>query len=290
MKRELATCFLIGLTAVGCARRSDRGLGAGADSTGLRSDSTMGRDTTMAPGSTPYGDTAGRGTGTGTTTPGAGATTPGSTGTGGVRSPSSSSSGTGLRSDSTTRHRRSKKDQTQSGVTDKSGSSTLGTGVSRTRPDQNEPVTGKGDTLTDSPGSITDSLNRRQLERIRGRMSDSSSSDAGIQGNDTTSSSRDSAGGYPTTRDSMGGVGQDTTRARQDTSRYGQDTSGRMRQDTTRMGQDTSRMGRDSTLLRSDSTRSSTDSMRPLGTDTTHRWRSDSTPARDSTRRDSVPQ
>jgi hypothetical protein len=132
-------------------------------------------------------------------------------------------------------------------------------------------VTGKGDTLTDSPGSITDSLNRRQLERIQGQTSGT-----GIQGNDTSaSSSRDSTGGYPTTRDSMGGVGQDTTRARQDT--------------TGRMGQDTSRMGRDSTMLRSDSTQGRTDSTRPLGTDTTHRWRSDSTPARDSTKRDSVP-
>lgn len=37
--------------------------------------------------------------------------------------------------------------QTESGVTDSSGQSTLGTGVEETRPDQGQPVTAKGDTL-----------------------------------------------------------------------------------------------------------------------------------------------
>ena len=40
--------------------------------------------------------------------------------------------------------------QTESGVTDSSGQSTLGSGVEQTRPDQGQPVTAKGDTV--SPG------------------------------------------------------------------------------------------------------------------------------------------
>ena len=47
------------------------------------------------------------------------------------------------RSDTTT-------DQTQSGMTDSSGTSTLGKGVEKTRPDQGQPVTAKGDTI--NPG------------------------------------------------------------------------------------------------------------------------------------------
>ena len=39
------------------------------------------------------------------------------------------------------------KDQTQSGVTDTSGQSTLGKDVEKTRPDQGQPVTSKGDTI-----------------------------------------------------------------------------------------------------------------------------------------------
>jgi hypothetical protein len=37
--------------------------------------------------------------------------------------------------------------QTESGVTDSSGRSTLGPGVGKTRPDQGQPVTSKGDTV-----------------------------------------------------------------------------------------------------------------------------------------------
>jgi hypothetical protein len=37
--------------------------------------------------------------------------------------------------------------QTESGVTDSSGQSTLGGGVEKTRPDQGQPVTSKGDTI-----------------------------------------------------------------------------------------------------------------------------------------------
>lgn len=37
--------------------------------------------------------------------------------------------------------------QTQSGMTDSSGTSTLGDSVTKTRPDQGQPVTSKGDTI-----------------------------------------------------------------------------------------------------------------------------------------------
>jgi hypothetical protein len=37
--------------------------------------------------------------------------------------------------------------QTESGVTDSSGQSTLGKDVQKTRPDQSQPVTSKGDTI-----------------------------------------------------------------------------------------------------------------------------------------------
>jgi hypothetical protein len=50
---------------------------------------------------------------------------------------------TRARSDTTT-------DQTQSGMTDSSGQSTLGKDAEKTRPDQGQPVTSKGDTL--NPG------------------------------------------------------------------------------------------------------------------------------------------
>jgi hypothetical protein len=45
--------------------------------------------------------------------------------------------------------------QTESGVTDSSGQSTLGTGVERTRPDQGQPVTSKGDTINSGIDSTT---------------------------------------------------------------------------------------------------------------------------------------
>jgi hypothetical protein len=53
-----------------------------------------------------------------------------------------------MRSDSTP-------NQTESGVTDSSGQSTLGKGVQRTRPDQGQPVTSKGDTINQSMDSST---------------------------------------------------------------------------------------------------------------------------------------
>jgi hypothetical protein len=47
-----------------------------------------------------------------------------------------------------------KGNQTKSGVTDtKTGKSTLGKGVTKTRPDQGQPVTSKGDTVSSGPDS-----------------------------------------------------------------------------------------------------------------------------------------
>ena len=48
--------------------------------------------------------------------------------------------------------------QTESGVTDSSGTSTLGKGVEQTRPDQGQPVTSKGDTV--NPGIDSSSTGR----------------------------------------------------------------------------------------------------------------------------------
>ena len=47
--------------------------------------------------------------------------------------------------------------QTESGVTDSSGQSTLGTGVEKSRPDQGQPVTSKGDTINPGVDSTVDS-------------------------------------------------------------------------------------------------------------------------------------
>jgi hypothetical protein len=45
--------------------------------------------------------------------------------------------------------------QTESGVTDSSGTSTLGKDVEKTRPDQGQPVTAKGDTVNPGVDSST---------------------------------------------------------------------------------------------------------------------------------------
>lgn len=183
MRSKIATCFLIGLTAVGCSRRSndtDRGLGAGADSAALH-DSMVGRDTSMvSPGTARPVDTSH----TKSMTPGSGTSLAPGAGT---------TSGSAAPYDTGTTHRKLKRSQTQSGVTDKNGTSTLGKNIRKTRPDVNEPVTAKGDTLTSGSGmtgagtgtttsgsSVTDSLNRAQLQRI--------------QGNDTMPARQDSTG------------------------------------------------------------------------------------------------
>jgi hypothetical protein len=48
-----------------------------------------------------------------------------------------------------------KVNQTESGMTDSSGQSTLGSGVEQTRPDQGQPVTIKGDTVNTGVDSST---------------------------------------------------------------------------------------------------------------------------------------
>lgn len=45
--------------------------------------------------------------------------------------------------------------QTESGMTDSSGQSTLGTDAEETRPDQGQPVTAKGDTVSSNLDSST---------------------------------------------------------------------------------------------------------------------------------------
>jgi len=48
-----------------------------------------------------------------------------------------------------------KVNQTESGMTDSSGRSTLGSGAEKTRPDQGQPVTSKGDTINPGVDSST---------------------------------------------------------------------------------------------------------------------------------------
>jgi hypothetical protein len=115
---------------------------------------------------------------------------------------------TRARSDTTT-------DQTQSGVTDSSGRSTIGKDVEKTRPDQGQPVTSKGDTI--NPG--IDSASVRQGV-------DTSSMQ---QGMDTTSAHQG--------MDTTGMEGMDTTRIHP-----GADTTSMQGMDSTRI-----RQGMDST-------------------------------------------
>lgn len=83
------------------------------------------------------------------------------------------------------------RDQTQSGVTDSSGQSTLGKGVEKTRPDQGQPVTSKGDTINAGVDSATGqqrtdtSSMRSEMDTSRMRSgTDTSSMRSGM---DTTS-------------------------------------------------------------------------------------------------------
>lgn len=97
------------------------------------------------------------------------------------------------------------RDQTQSGVTDSSGQSTLGKGVEKTRPDQGQPVTSKGDTINagvDSAavrqGTDTSSM-RSQMDTSSMRSGMDTSSmrsgmdSSGMQPMDTSSMRRDSS-------------------------------------------------------------------------------------------------
>ena len=92
------------------------------------------------------------------------------------------STGATARSDTTT-------DQTQSGVTDTSGQSTLGKDVQKTRPDQGQPVTSKGDTI--NPGVDSGSVRQgADTSSMRPGMDSTNAHQGmdttGMQGMDTT--------------------------------------------------------------------------------------------------------
>ena len=122
------------------------------------------------------------------------------------------STGAMARSDTTT-------DQTQSGVTDSSGRSTLGKDAQKTRPDQGQPVTAKGDTI--NPG--VDSASVRQgadTSSMRPGMDTTSAH----QGMDTTGMrAMDTTRMHPGT-DTTTMQGTDSTRIRQ-----GMDSTGTQR-------------------------------------------------------------
>ena len=122
------------------------------------------------------------------------------------------STGATARSDTTT-------DQTQSGVTDSSGRSTLGKDVQKTRPDQGQPVTAKGDTL--NPGgdsaSVRQGVDSASMRQGRDTTSAYQGMDTtGMQGMDTTRM-------HPGT-DTTSMQGMDSTRIRQ-----GMDSTGAQR-------------------------------------------------------------
>ena len=128
---------------------------------------------------------------------------------------------TGAAQDSTSAAARSDtaNDQTQSGVTDSSGQSTLGKDVQKTRPDQGQPVTSKGDTI--NPG--VDSTSVRQGADTSS-MRQGTDTTSGYQGMDTTGmQGMDSTRMHPGT-DSTSMQGMDSTRIRQ-----GMDTTGTQR-------------------------------------------------------------
>jgi hypothetical protein len=123
------------------------------------------------------------------------------------------STGATARSDTTT-------DQTQSGVTDSSGRSTLGKDVEKTRPDQGQPVTSKGDTI--NPG--VDSASVRQGVDTSSMRQGGTDTTSAYQGMDTTGMQ-----GMDTTRmhpgmDTTSMQGMDSTRIRQ-----GMDSTGTQR-------------------------------------------------------------
>ena len=94
-------------------------------------------------------------------------------------------------------------DQTQSGMTDSTGRSTLGKNVQKSRPDQGQPVTSKGDTL--NPG--VDSASMRQgTDTTQTRQSMDTSS---------MRQDMDSSRIHPSTDTSGVGQGIDTSMTRQ---------------------------------------------------------------------------
>jgi len=62
----------------------------------------------------------------------------------------SSGTDTGMKADTGKTASDTGKNQSQSGVTNKTGKWTLGPKVTKTRPDQNQPVTSKGDSVSNS--------------------------------------------------------------------------------------------------------------------------------------------
>jgi hypothetical protein len=108
------------------------------------------------------------------------------------------------RSDTTT-------DQTQSGMTDSSGQSTLGKDVQKTRPDQGQPVTSKGDTL--NPGVDSASVRQRTDTSSMRETMDSSS----MPGMDTSSMRppRDTSGMGQSMDTSVTHQGADSSHIRQ---------------------------------------------------------------------------
>jgi hypothetical protein len=130
--RSASACLLtVALAACGGGQRQD---GAGTAGSGTETGATA---ETGATGGTGMSDTAGSGMGdTGMRSADTGSTS----GTG--------TSGGAARSDS------AQGNQTESGVTNtETGKGTLGEGVSKTRPDQGEAATSKGDTLNRSVDS-----------------------------------------------------------------------------------------------------------------------------------------
>src|SRR5919112_1117930 len=66
-----------------------------------------------------------------------------------------------------------KGNQTESGVTDSSGQSTLGPGVEQTRPDQSQPVTSKGDTINTGVDSTNAGMGASTWDSTGSATSDS---------------------------------------------------------------------------------------------------------------------
>ena len=99
-------------------------------------------------------------------------------------------------------------DQTQSGVTDSSGQSTLGKDVEKTRPDQGQPVTSKGDTINQG----VDSATARQGADTSG-MRETTTDSTGMRSSMDTSSIR-----QPTDTSDMAGMDSSSTQQPTDSS------------------------------------------------------------------------
>jgi hypothetical protein len=77
--------------------------------------------------------------------------------------------------------------QSQSGVTDSSGQSTLGPGVEKTRPDQGQPVTSKGDTINPGVDSAAAGSMSSDSSGMNNSTMDSSSTNSSTTDSSTTS-------------------------------------------------------------------------------------------------------